>query len=216
MEWGKTMITLYNINKKYKNKQIFSNLSIQINDNEFVCISGDSGAGKTTLLNIMGLSDSPDSGDVIIDNHENPDSKQIQQLRRNKIGYIFQNYGLVENETVQQNLDITSRFRTFKGKEKQFAYEQALEQLSLPRTSLKEKVYRLSGGEQQRIAISRLLITKPEFIFADEPTGNLDRNNRDIVFQALRGFHKNGATVVYVSHDKELIDQAHMHIRLPF
>lgn len=209
------MIILHNINKKYKNKQIFSDLSLRINDNEFVCISGDSGAGKTTLLNIMGLSDSPDSGYVTIDTHENPGSKEIQQLRRNKIGYVFQNYGLVENETVQQNLDITSRFCTFKGKEKQYAYEQALEQLALPRTYLQEKVYTLSGGEQQRIAISRLLITKPEFIFADEPTGNLDRNNRDIVFQALRDFHKNGATVVYVSHDKDLINQAHVNIQLP-
>lgn len=209
------MITLFNVNKKYKERNIFSDLFLNINDNELVCISGDSGSGKTTLLNILSLSDKPDSGVLTIDNYKNPSSKEIQQLRRNKIGYIFQNYGLIENETVQQNLDIASKFCGLNNKEKAEIYESALNQLSLPKECLQKKVYTLSGGEQQRVAISKLFISKPKYIFADEPTGNLDRKNKEIVFQALLNFHKQGSTVVYVSHDYELISQANMNIELP-
>lgn len=207
------MITLLNINKKYKERSIFSDLSFNIKDNELVCISGNSGSGKTTLLNILSLSDIPDSGDLTIDNYKNPSSKEVQQLRRNKIGYVFQNYGLIENETVEQNLDIVSKFSRLRNKEE--IYESALNQLALPKEYLQKKVYTLSGGEQQRVAISKLLILKPKYIFADEPTGNLDRTNKEIVFQSLLGFHKNGSTVIYVSHDKELISHANVNIELP-
>lgn len=136
------MITLLNINKKYKERSIFSDLSFNIKDNELVCISGNSGSGKTTLLNILSLSDIPDSGDLTIDNYKNPSSKEVQQLRRNKIGYVFQNYGLIENETVEQNLDIVSKFSRLRNKEE--IYESALNQLALPKEYL-QKRYILSA-----------------------------------------------------------------------
>ncbi len=208
------MIILTDVYKKFTGKSLLSNFSVKIDDGDLVCISGASGSGKTTLLNIIGLLEKPDSGEIIIDNLVNPNKREIQKLRREKIGYIFQNYGLVENESVQKNLNITSKFVKIKKKERESIYIQVLKEMGLSERYLHKKIYTLSGGEQQRVAISRLLITKPKYIFADEPTGNLDEKNRDIVFGALRKFNKLGSTVIYVSHDKYLINQALTNIDL--
>lgn len=208
------MIELNNIEKKYNQKVLLKDYSVSIPQNELVCISGRSGAGKTTLLNILSLSEFPNSGDVIFNGKKNPDNKSIQLLRRKKIGYLFQNYGLVENETIKKNLDIIFKVCNVQGKNKQELYQQALEKVGLNKSYLNKKVYTLSGGEQQRIAVAKLIIKKPEFIFADEPTGNLDKENRDLVFKILLDFHQKGATVVYVSHDEQLIKKGNMNINL--
>src|SRR5699024_6097660 len=146
---------------------------LTIEEKDFVCICGKSGSGKSTLLNILGLSDIPNSGDVEFDGCINPNFQEIQQLRKRTIGYLFQNYGLVDNLTVKENLDIASRFCLINKNEKNQIYQNALNSIGLTKDFLSRKIYSLSGGEQQRVALARLIIKQPKYIFADEPTGNL-------------------------------------------
>ena len=162
---------------------------------------GDSGVRKSTLLNMIGLLERPDSGSLTICGEENPqiNSKTTTLLQRNILGYLFQNYALVDNMTVNQNLDIALEYR--KVKNRKLAKKQALERVGLS-GKLKNKVFELSGGEQQRIAIARLMLKPCEIILADEPTGSLDDNNRDIVIGLLKEFNEQGKTIIIVTHDK--------------
>jgi putative ABC transport system ATP-binding protein len=147
-------------------------------------------------------------GSVEIDGVSKWKPSIIQKVRRLKIGYVFQNYGLIENDTAKQNLLLTSKFVALSKQRKQEAFVKALLKVDLDEGYLERKIYSLSGGEQQRLAIARLFITKPKYIFADEPTGNLDHENAEIVFKQLENFVKKGHTVIYVSHNEELIKQA--------
>lgn len=201
------MLKLIDISKKYQERTLFKHLSLDVQNNDLFCITGKSGSGKTTLLNIFSLIEKPSSGNVIFDNISNP-FKYVQKIRREYIGYIFQNYGLINNFTVKQNLDITTKFCNLTKLERNYQYEKSLNKVGLDSIYLKKKIFSLSGGEQQRIAIARLLITKPKYIFADEPTGNLDKNNRDLVFCELLKLHKEGATILYVTHDEELVSKS--------
>ncbi|HBF1461298.1 TPA: putative bacteriocin export ABC transporter [Clostridioides difficile] len=198
------MISLINISKKFKDKSIIDKFNLEISKGEFVAITGNSGSGKTTLLNIMGLLEKPNSGDIIINNIKNPNSKQIRILQRDFYGYLFQNYALIENENVENNLKIALKYQKNINHNKKINY--ALESVGLRKYN-KKKIYELSGGEQQRVALARV-------IFADEPTGNLDKKNRDIVFDILKSLNKNGKTIVFVTHDLELSEQADRVIKL--
>ncbi|MGO4275705.1 ATP-binding cassette domain-containing protein, partial [Paenibacillus sp. TAF58] len=162
------MIELNDISKSFYGKPILTNFSLKIKEDEIVSIIGSSGAGKTTLLNIIGLLEKPDCGDLKIDNYINPNKKEIMYLRRNTLGYIFQNYLLMNNETVYENLVISKIYSS------EFSDEQlinTLEIVGLNKTFLNRKVYQLSGGEQQRVAIARVILKPSKIILADEPTG---------------------------------------------
>lgn len=208
------MIELKGITKKFADELIFENFDLTVIEGDFLCLAGPSGVGKTTMLNIMSLVERPTSGSVIIDNVSKWNLSNVQRMRREKIGYVFQNYGLIENDIVEQNLLLTSKFASLKKSKRQKAFTQALSEVGLDESYLRRKIYSLSGGEQQRVALARLLITRPKYIFADEPTGNLDANNREIVFSLLEQFARQGHTVVYVSHDQELIEKARRVVRL--
>ena len=132
-------------------------------------------------------------------------------MQRYKIAYLFQNYALVENETVEQNLKIALYFR--KNVDKKRSIRKALKLVGLEGFE-QRKIYELSGGEQQRVALARAYLKKPQYIFADEPTGNLDKNNRDIVFSILRRMNAEGITVVFVTHDMQLAQQADKIIKV--
>src|SRR5690625_1006851 len=147
------MIELNGIWKKYNKKSVFSDFSINIKENEFVTIIGPSGAGKTTLLNLIGLLDYPDRGTVKVSGYINPKRKEIEYLRRFKLGYIFQNYVLMDNETVYRNLLISKAYNKDFNKEK---VVETLHAVGLSTSCLNQKIYQLSGGEQQRIAIARV------------------------------------------------------------
>lgn len=192
------MIEIKNLNKKFNDKVIFNNLNLTIEDGEMLAISGASGSGKTTLLNILGKLDKEYDGNIIIDNKNLKTITQTNYLR-NTIGYLFQNYALADNLTVTRNLDFSLKYSDDKSLE---AKENALEMVGLdPKEYLNKKIYTLSGGEQQRVALARLFLKPCSIILADEPTESLDVKNRDVVLEILRKMNEHGKTVIVVTHD---------------
>ncbi|MFB5198578.1 ATP-binding cassette domain-containing protein [Neobacillus sp. KR4-4] len=195
------MINLNGIKKTFGEKTILSNFSVKIQDKEFVSIVGKSGSGKTTALNIMGLLEEPDEGDIEILGHLNPNEKIKLNLRRQHLGFIFQNFVLIDNETVEQNLLLSSVYKeTFSKKQ----LPEALELVGLDHSYLNKKIFQLSGGEQQRIAIARIILKPCNIIFADEPTGNLDDYNKNIILSLFYKLKDMGKTIVCVTHDKNI------------
>lgn len=199
------MIELVNVTKRFDEKVLFNNLNLKIEDGSFVVIFGASGCGKTTLLNIIGLFDYCE-GEVLIDgvNYE-PRSKQARKLYKDKIGYVLQNFGLVSDLTVLENMKIISR-----DKEKIMS---TLNKYDIAE-KLESKVYTLSGGEQQRVALSMIDLKDADIILADEPTGSLDTKNRDYVIGVLKEFQSKGKTVIVVTHDKEFLDYASKSVKI--
>ncbi|MGE1218353.1 bacteriocin ABC transporter ATP-binding protein [Bacillus toyonensis] len=196
-------IELKNISKKYENKQVLDNFNLVVNKGEMMAITGQSGTGKSTLLNIVGLLEEPDCGDVIIQGIENAwksEKKQIE-LFRYTIGYLFQNYALIDNETVSKNLDVALEYVKLPNKDDK--KKEVLEKVGLL-DKLNSKIYQLSGGEQQRIALARIMLKKNDIILADEPTGSLDEVNRDQVLSILKSLNNEGKTILIVTHDPEV------------
>lgn len=208
-------IILSNINKKFGDKTLFENFSLTIESGEFLAIMGESGAGKTTLLNMMGLLEKPDSGTVTLCNHKNLtfSSRTAVRLRRRHISYLFQNYGLIDTETVESNMRIATHFKSISKKEERGLIADALQQVGLQGYE-KRKVYTLSGGEQQRVALAKVIAKSPQIIFADEPTGSLDEKNRNYVMGILSELNHKGKTVVVVTHDPFVEQCAKKHIHL--
>lgn len=203
------MIEALNISKSYHNKVIIDSFSANIKKNSLTVITGRSGKGKTTLLNILSMVEKSDGGEVKIDNIGNPNQKQLRNLRRYTLAYLFQNYGLVDENTVEKNLRISLAYR----KNTKMTISEALKKVGLAGCE-KQKVYELSGGEQQRVALARVLLKDSSYIFADEPTGNLDKDNRDAVIMLLRELADKEKGVVLATHDMELISYADQHICL--
>ncbi|MGL4760003.1 MAG: ABC transporter ATP-binding protein [Sarcina sp.] len=199
------MIKLVGIKKSYGTTKILDDFSCSIKENEMVAIMGKSGSGKTTILNLIGCLDKADSGEVIINKIVNPfvNKKKKIDLFRNEIGYLFQNYALIDSQSVSENLDIALEYCGKKFKEKEKLKILSLDKVGLA-NKINSKVYSLSGGEQQRIAIARLFLKKSKIILADEPTGSLDVENRMNVLNLLKELNKCGKTVVIVTHDKEV------------
>lgn len=203
-----TAIELINISKAFKRNTVIDNISLSVEKGEMVSITGTSGKGKTTLLNMIGLISKPSSGTIKINGKSirNINSKSAMLMRRNAIGYLFQNYGLVDDESVLWNLKLALTYKKIKSGEKIKSIDDLLRKFDM--LSLKsKKVYQLSGGEQQRIAIIRLILQDCDIILADEPTGSLDIQNRDMVLSYLRELNKLGKTVVIVTHDMEVANQ---------
>lgn len=207
------IIELKNINKNYGNKYLFKNLNFSIKKGEMIAITGASGSGKSTLLNIIGLIDKPNSGEVSICGNKNPYDKEKIKLNlfRNNIGYLFQNYALVDNYTVSKNLDIALEY--VKGKDKKKLKEEALDKVGLL-DKLNNKVFELSGGEQQRVALARLILKENDIILADEPTGSLDEDNKAIILRLLKELNNEGKTVVVVTHDKVVANMCDREINI--
>lgn len=202
------MIEGINLSKRFENRVLFENFNFKIESGEFVCFSGVSGCGKTTLLNIIGLIEPFDSGKLLIGGEVIATQKQRMQYFRKKLGFLFQNFALVENKTVEQNLKlIRKQDRT------SLTMEEALERVGLSDV-LKQKVYTLSGGEQQRVALARLFFKQSEIILADEPTGSLDEANANRIMQILKELHQEGKTIILVTHDEKIKKMAERVIEL--
>lgn len=201
-----SIIELKNITKKYKNGQvIFNNFSFSVDKGEFVGIVGQSGSGKTTLLNIIGMITEIQSGKITIDKQTKlkPNSRNAMLLRRNTLGYLFQNYGLVDDETVDWNLRLALEYKKLTANEKKEKIKALLTQLGLPEYE-KKRIFQLSGGEQQRVAIAKLMLQESSIILADEPTSGLDEKNKEIVMNLLSDLNKKGTTIILVTHDLTL------------
>lgn len=193
------MITVKNLCKKFDDNVIFDNFDITIETGEFVVFAGDSGCGKTTLLNIVGGLETPDSGEILVDGENIFKRKNHREYFLNKVGFLFQNFALVENKTVRENLlFVPKKNRT------DLTIKEVLEAVGIP-DKANEKVYKLSGGEQQRVALARLLLKKCDIILADEPTGSLDSNNADAVLNILHKMNEQGRTVIVVTHSEKII-----------
>lgn len=205
------MININNISKSFDNRTIFSNFSLSIKKGEFITIVGNSGSGKTTLLNLIGLIENPDKGYIEIDSQKKFNIKTITKLRRYTFGYIFQNYALLNDQSVKQNLAIS---KAYSEKANDENYIDALERVGLDASYLPKKIYELSGGEQQRIAIARIIIKPCDIILADEPTGNLDEFNKEIIVNLFKQLQMDGKTIICVTHDHDIAQKSDRIISL--
>lgn len=209
------MIELKNITKKFENKTVFANFNLQIDQNEMVAIIGPSGSGKSTLLNILGLIDKVDDGEYQFEQYTNikPNSRLSQKIIREKISYLFQNFALIEEDTVLQNLLLALKYVKQSKKEKKEIITAALQKVGLSEY-LNSKIYELSGGQQQRIAVARAIIKPSELVLADEPTGSLDSKNRDEIIKLLLELNAAGKTVIVVTHDSHVAEKCHRVLEL--
>lgn len=202
------MITIKNLSKSFGEKKLFENYSLQINDGEFVIFTGVSGCGKTTLLNMIGSLESADSGEIEVDGMDITQKKNQREYLKRKVGFLFQNFALVDNKTVEENLKLVKN-----NCRSGVSIEEALEMVGLS-DKAKQKVYSLSGGEQQRAALARLIVKKCDCVLADEPTGSLDRKNADTVFSILEKINESGKTVIMVTHDESFREKGKRVIEL--
>ena len=212
------MIEIKNLNKIYlKGKKnmvhALNNINLKIDDRETVALIGESGAGKSTLLHIMSCIDNFD-GEYYLDNidiNKLSESKK-SKLRSSKIGIVLQDFALIDDFTVFENV-MTPLYFNKKIKDKKSSVMRALKKTGI--ASLKsKKVSQLSGGQKQRVAISRALVTNPEYIFADEPTGSLDSKTSDEIIKMLFELNSNGITIVIVTHNLEIANQCHHIIEI--
>jgi len=209
------MIDAKNINVKFGKRQILKDLNFKVKKGEYISIIGKSGAGKTTFLNVISTLEKKYSGNVLYENKDVRDYNdfEISNLRNKKIGFIFQNFNLLEDFTVIENIMLPARLTKIDEIE---LNEKALGLLNKFELDLTKNQYphELSGGEKQRVAIARALINKPEIIFADEPTGNLDSKMSLEISKILSKLNKEGQTIVMVTHDKELAKSSNKILEL--
>lgn len=214
------MITLKSISKVYRTQEIetvaLENVNIHIEKSEFVSIMGPSGCGKSTLLNIIGLLDSPTSGEIVIDNNQTiaeMSEKQLAQFRNQTFGFIFQSFHLINTLNVIDNVKLPLYYRPMSEKERNERAKAVLEKVRLSHR-IKHFPKQLSGGQCQRVAIARALIGNPQIILADEPTGNLDSKMGGEIMALLQSLNEQEKlTIVMVTHNEEQAKQTHRTIR---
>ncbi len=199
------MLKLVNLSKSYATSEVetlaLRQVSLEIRRGEFVAIMGPSGCGKSTLLNILGLLDSPSEGEFWFldeDIAKYPERK-LTLLRRAHIGFVFQSFNLIDELTVEENVEVALIYRGVKSADRKRRIKAALERVGLPHRA-RHLPQQLSGGQQQRVAVARALVAEPKLILADEPTGNLDTANGDAVMGMLTEIATAGTTVVMVTH----------------
>ncbi len=199
------MIHLHHLTKIYRSNSIetkaVDEVNFKVSKGEFVSIMGPSGCGKTTLLNIIGLLDSFDSGLFILDEFDvkKLNEKKKVKLRKSNIGFIFQNFNLLEDLTVFENIELPLVYQGVKSVERKNRVNEILTQIGLGHRS-KHYPFELSGGQQQRVAVGRAIVTKPKLILADEPTGNLDSQHGNEIMEMLSKLNEEGSTIIMVTH----------------
>ena len=201
------MIRTENLTRIFRTEEVetiaLNGVNIEVEDGEFIAIMGPSGCGKSTLLNILGLLDSPTEGKYWLNNEEVGHLKERDRTayRKGRIGFVFQNFNLIDELTVEENVDLQLKYL---GVGKAERKERVLEILRKVKLSHRAKHYphQLSGGQQQRVAIARAVVFGPKLILADEPTGNLDSKNGMEVMQLLSELNEEGTTIVMVTHSK--------------
>ena len=199
------MITTKQLSKIYKTEEVqttaLNNVDLHIKEGEFVAIMGPSGCGKSTLLNILGLLDDASKGSYLFLNNEIVGSgeKTKSVLRKKNIVFIFQNFNLIDELTVFENVELPLIYNGISSSERKRRVDEILEKINISHRA-KHYPQQLSGGQQQRAAVARALVTKPKLILADEPTGNLDSSNGNEVMNLLAELHREGSTIAMVTH----------------
>lgn len=199
------MITIKDLVKVYRTEEVettaINSLSLTVEKGEFVSIMGTSGCGKSTLLNIIGLLDAPNAGSYLFDEEEvvGYSEKQRAILRKANIGFVFQNFNLIDELSVFENVELPLVYNKVKSSERKQRVNEILERVGIAHRA-KHFPLQLSGGQQQRVAVARALVTNPKLILADEPTGNLDSKSGNEVMELLTELHTQGATIVMVTH----------------
>jgi putative ABC transport system ATP-binding protein len=207
------MIKLLNIGKRYIRNKIekvaLDDINLQVERGEFVAITGPSGCGKSTLLNVLGMMDVPTSGQYLLDDVDiyARSEKQLVELRNRDIGFIFQNFNLLESPSVFENVELPLIYRKTPKAERRARVTEVLGRLGLG-DNIDFQPGELSGGEQQRVAVARALVGEPKLILADEPTGNLDSKAGEMVLALLKSLHHRGSTIVMVTHSAEYAARA--------
>ncbi|MBR1532896.1 MAG: ABC transporter ATP-binding protein [Ruminococcus sp.] len=201
-----SLLEVKNVSKIYGPLKALDNVDLTVENGEWVAIMGPSGSGKSTMMNIIGCMDKPSMGEVLLDGVDisKESNKRLTAIRRDKIGLIFQQFHLVNYLTAVENVMVSQYYHSLPDE------KEALE--ALERVGLKDRAKhlpsQLSGGEQQRVCIARALINHPEIILADEPTGNLDEANEGIVLDIFKQLHREGTTLIVVTHDPEVAEEA--------
>lgn len=198
----KELIKINNLNKEFGQVKALNNINLSVYEGEWLAIMGPSGSGKSTLLNILSLMDTPSSGEYILDNEnlEQMDEEQKITLRREKIGLVFQQFHLIPYLNALENVMLSQYYHSSVDEEDA---KMVLEKVGLSHR-LTHLPSQLSGGEQQRVCIARALINNPGLLLADEPTGNLDEANEQIVLQTLQKLKNEGKTIVLITHNPDL------------
>ncbi|WP_195218529.1 putative bacteriocin export ABC transporter [Leuconostoc lactis] len=209
------LIRLANLTKKFGQKTIFSEFNLTVQAGEILAITGPSGVGKSTLLNIIGFIDRFDAGTYSFSGKTNIpiNSQKSQKIIRDDLSYLFQNFGLIESDTVADNLNIAIKYIKKSKSEKKQMIKNILVEVGL-RGFENRHVYELSGGEQQRVVVARSLIKPGRLLLADEPTGSLDSGNRDDIMALLLKANELGKTIILVTHDPDVAKMARRQIVL--
>ena len=213
------MIKTADLTKVFRTEEVettaLNQVSFEIKEGEFVAIMGPSGCGKSTLLNILGLLDNPSGGEYFFLEHEvsNYSEKQRANLRKRNIGFVFQNFNLIDELSVFENVELPLIYLGYSSSERKRRVEEVLEQMQIMHRK-NHFPLQLSGGQQQRVAVCRAVVAKPHIILADEPTGNLDSTHGDEVMNLLETLNKNGTTIIMVTHSQRDASYAQRIIRL--
>lgn len=213
------MIELRDITKVYQlgeeEVRALDGVSLTIEDREFVAIIGASGSGKSTLMNMIGCLDTPDDGSYRIDGQEVSELTEKEQsiMRNRKIGFIFQQFNLLPKLTAYENVELPLIYQGVGAAERKERVTEALKKVGLEHR-IHHRPNQLSGGQQQRVAVARALVTRPSLILADEPTGNLDSHSTTEIMALLKELHESGNTLVLITHDNEIANQAPRRVRL--
>ncbi len=201
------MIKTVKLSKVFRTDEIettaLNEVDFQVKEGEFVAVMGPSGCGKTTLLNIIGLLDNPTHGEYFFLDKEvsNFREKQRAQLRKSNIGFVFQNFNLIDELNVFENVELPLIYLGMKSSERKKRVTEVLEKMQMLHRK-KHFPLQLSGGQQQRVAVARAVVARPKLILADEPTGNLDSKHGDEVMNLLEDLNKNGTTIIIVTHSQ--------------
>ncbi len=214
-------VKLTNITKKFVTNEMethaLQGVNLEIFDGEYVSISGPSGCGKSTLLTILGLLDAPTSGQYIIGGHDvsNLTVNQRASIRNKHIGFVFQSFNLIDELSVYDNIALPLRYRDEALSDTEIGerVEKSLVKVDMAHRT-QHKPNQLSGGQQQRIAIARALVNNPDILLVDEPTGNLDSKNGDLVMKMLQTLNDEGTTICMVTHDPRYADMASTQLHL--
>lgn len=213
------MLKLHNLSRVYRTDEVetaaLNGVNIEIEKGEFVAIMGPSGCGKSTLLNLVGMLDQPSEGQYIFNDEDvsGYSEQQLSEIRKRNIGFIFQNFNLIEELSVEENIELALLYHNIPAAERKQRVEAVMDKVGIAHRA-KHMPSQLSGGQQQRVAVARAVVGNQSLILADEPTGNLDSAHGQEVMEMLLGLNDEGTTIVMVTHSAAHADYARRTINL--